>query len=61
MAFSPDGQTLATGSHDDTAWLWDVGAPSDLPAVVCAIAADSLTREEWAQYVPEVDFRVVCH
>ena len=24
MSFSPDGQTIATGSHDDTVRLWDV-------------------------------------
>ena len=28
VAFSPDGQTLITGSHDDTARLWHLPPPA---------------------------------
>ena len=28
VAFTPDGKTLAAGSDDDKAWLWDVSDPA---------------------------------
>jgi WD40 repeat protein len=28
VAFSPDGQTLAAGSHDDKVWLWQIANPA---------------------------------
>jgi WD40 repeat protein len=31
VAFSPDGTLVATSSGDQTAWLWVLGKPSDLP------------------------------
>ena len=44
MAFSPDGQIVLTGSHDNTARLWDaatalpVGRPMVHPGEVAAVA-----------------------
>ncbi|MFG1825882.1 WD40 repeat domain-containing protein, partial [Microbispora bryophytorum] len=59
VTFSPDGRILASGG-DGIIRLWDVGVPQDLRGAVCAIPARSLTRAEWKQYVPEVDFRLIC-
>ena len=34
VAFSPDGQTLASGSSDSTIRLWDLGEPTAAPVVL---------------------------
>ena len=52
VAFSPHGKTLANGNDDGTVQLWDVAYTMDVVQQLCASAGRSLTRAEWAQYVP---------
>ena len=59
-AFSADGSTLATAGADGYARLWDVSFPPGLVQAACAIAADSLTRQQWAGYAGTQPFRQVC-
>ena len=64
IAFSPDGTTLVTdgagGSSGGSARLWDVAFPAGLLAAACAIADQSLTRQQWANYAGTQPFQQVC-
>lgn len=57
---SRDGRTLATAGGDGTARSWDVAFPAGLLAGACAIADQSLTRQQWASYAGPQPFQRVC-
>jgi Tol biopolymer transport system component len=60
VAFSRDGTTLAASRADHTVRLWDVAYLVNAVPRLCASAGRSLTRAEWAQYVPVLAYQRVC-
>jgi WD40 repeat protein len=60
VAFSADGRTVATLGGDGEVRQWDVAFPAQLLPGACAIAGQSLTRQQWAQYAGTQAFQQVC-
>jgi hypothetical protein len=59
VEFSPQGDVLIVGGQEGRArWLsWRADV---LQREACANLSSNLSKEEWRQYVPEVDFHRTC-
>ena len=58
-AFSPDGSALVAVSDIGGAVAWSVD-PAEWKARACALAGRSLSRAEWAAFLPERAFSPAC-
>jgi WD40 repeat protein len=59
VAFSPDSKTLASASGDSSIIFWDLDVQSWI-TLACQRAGRNLTRTEWAQYLPDEEYRATC-
>jgi WD40 repeat protein len=63
VAFSPDGNTLASASADGTVRVWEGILwldHDDLKAQVCGFVFGNLTEEEWDAFAPGLAYRSTC-
>ena len=60
VGFRPAGDLLAASGADRTVRLWSTD-PAGAARRVCAVAGDPITRDEWARYVPGMDYTPPCH
>ena len=58
-AFTPDGSSVVTVNDRGRAVLWDI-RPSSWARHACDVAGRTLTRAEWAQYLPGRSYHPAC-
>jgi len=59
VAFSPNGQTLASTSGDNTIRLW-MPLIDSLVDLACHKVRRNLTQAEWEKYLPGEEYRQTC-
>ena len=59
LRFSPDGTTLASGHADGRLRLWDM-TPEGWIEQLCAAANRDLTREEWTEFLGDIEYEPTC-
>jgi hypothetical protein len=67
LLFHPDKHTLTTSGPSESttrAAVWDYSALNDMranpAAVACAAAGSGLAADDWAVYIPELEFQKTC-
>jgi WD40 repeat protein len=64
VAFDPDGTALMTGGEQPGLRRWDSLLWTDdrklAHARLCSVVGRNLTRAEWAEFLPEEDYRETC-
>lgn len=58
-AFMPDGKSVVVGYETGDALVWDVDVER-WKARACAIAGRSLTKQEWAEFLPDRAYEPSC-
>ncbi len=57
IVFSPDGEWIATGSHDQTVRLWDISIDH---IHICALANRNFTDTEWRAVMGDATYHRTC-
>ncbi|WP_438024935.1 AAA-like domain-containing protein [Sorangium sp. So ce233] len=58
--FTPDATRVVAAANDGAARVFSIAA-EPLVTRACAYAGRNFTREEWAQLMPDMDYRITCH